>query len=75
MFYNILPVGYYNIWMLGLSLGLSLVTSEHNMAGVILGNGMIWTLIASDGLPLVWSLVSTLEIWEGLLLVIVARGT
>ena len=42
------------------------------MVGVILGKGMGCTIIATDGMPLGWSLMPLLRIWEGFLIIITA---
>ena len=60
--------------MISLPLGLSIGTPEVNVVGVILGKRMRWTHIATDVMPLEWSVVQLLEMWEGFLLGIVSGG-
>ena len=44
------------------------------MVGIILGNGIEWTLTETDGIPLVVSIGSALGTREGFFLVIAAGG-
>ena len=54
--YILTLVGACNIWILGLSMDFSIRISEGNLVVVILGKGLGCTLIATDWLPLSWSL-------------------
>ena len=49
-------------------------TSEGNVVGVILGKWMKCTVMATDGIPLGWSLGPLIGMWEGFLLGIPARA-
>ena len=59
-----------DVYILGFSIG----TSECNLVGLVIVKGLGWKIIATNGLPLGWSICSLLEIWESFLLDIAAGG-